>query len=140
MRFGLVCVYKRLNTPVAILLYSSLLLLLCTSLSVQAQPVVSGFSPNPACQGGTVTITGSGFTGATSVQLGTMNAANFTVQNDNTIIAVVADYSSNGNVSVTTNNGFHTGPGIITIRQAPKPGLYDESTADAQFTNCNGNT
>jgi large repetitive protein len=136
MRFGFVCVYKRLHTPVANILYCSLFLILGTSFSAWAQqPVINTFSPTTACQGGTVTIMGSGFTGATSVRLGTLNAARFTVQDDNTIVAVVADYSISGIVTVTTNNGSGNGPGTLTIQQAPKPGLFDISTADAQFTN-----
>lgn len=58
----------------------------CTSMLFSA-PVITSISPNKgSVAGGTpVTITGSGFTGATAVDFGTNSAFPFTVVNDNTI-------------------------------------------------------
>ena len=49
-----------------------------------AAPTVTGISPlaGPLAGGTTVTITGTGFTGATAVDFGTMPATSFTVNAD----------------------------------------------------------
>jgi hypothetical protein len=53
-------------------------------------PAVTGVSPpsGPLSGGTTVTITGTGFTGATAVSFGTVPAASFTVVSDIQITAV----------------------------------------------------
>ena len=53
------------------------------AINVNAAPVVTSISPTsgPAAGGTTVTITGSGFTGATAVDFGTTPATSFTVNN-----------------------------------------------------------
>lgn len=71
-------------------------------------PRVSGMSPSSAPQGSTVTITGTGFTGATGVQFGSSMAADFTVVND-TLINVVAPAKRTGTVDVRV-----LGPGGIS--------------------------
>ena len=57
--------------------------------TVAAAPTVTGLSPTsgPAAGGTLVTITGTGFTGATAVDFGTTAATSFTVVNDTTITA-----------------------------------------------------
>ena len=59
------------------------------TLTVAAAPTVTGLSPTSGSgAGGTsVTITGTGFTGATAVDFGTTAATNLTVVNDTTITA-----------------------------------------------------
>ncbi|WP_345718612.1 IPT/TIG domain-containing protein [Kineosporia mesophila] len=68
----------------------------------QAVPAVSGISPGTgSVQGGvTVTITGSGFTGATAVTFGTTGATSFTVVNDTTVTAVTPSVAQAGDRSV----------------------------------------
>jgi hypothetical protein len=63
---------------------------LSTPITIQSTPTVTGLSPTSgAAAGGTsVTITGTGFTGATAVNFGTIPAKSFTVVNDTTINAV----------------------------------------------------
>ena len=70
-------------------------------------PTVSSVSPSsgPASGGNVVTVTGSGFTGATSVSFGTTSAAAITIVNDTTINAVVPRGTSGTTVDVTV-----TGP------------------------------
>ncbi|TMD03065.1 MAG: hypothetical protein E6J01_17120, partial [Chloroflexi bacterium] len=71
-------------------------------------PVVTGVSPTSGTTGGgtTVTITGTGFTGATAVKFGTVAAASFTVNSDSSITAVSpAEASATVDVTVTTANG-----------------------------------
>jgi hypothetical protein len=63
-------------------------------------PRVSSVSPSSDPQGSTVTISGTGFTGATGVRFGTLSAAAFTVNSDNSINAV-APAVPTGTVDVT---------------------------------------
>ncbi|MFE3887214.1 IPT/TIG domain-containing protein [Streptomyces lydicus] len=75
---------------------------------VTPAPTISGFSPaSGSTAGGTqVTITGTGFTGATAVSLAGAPAASFQVLNDTTIVAVTAPHApASGPVSVTTPGG-----------------------------------
>lgn len=129
--------YTLLKERYAFLFFTILLFIPESFLAAQA-PTVTSFSPAAVCQGGTVTITGTDFTGATSVKLGSANAADFTVNSPTSITATVANLSTTGSVSVTTPGGTATATGNLTITQAPIPLLTDVSTTDAQFTNCSG--
>ena len=69
---------------------------------------VLNVSPNsgPAAGGTSVTITGSGFTGATAVNFGGTSAASFTVVSDTTVTAVSPVHAVNtADVTVTTPAG-----------------------------------
>lgn len=77
-----------------------------------APPTVSSFTPTRALTGTTVTITGTGFLGATSVTFGGTAAASFTVVNATTITAVVGTGAS-GNVAVTTPFGSSSAPNFL---------------------------
>jgi YVTN family beta-propeller protein len=66
-------------------------------------PTISSFTSTSAA-GGTVSIIGTNFTGATAVSFGGVAAASFTVVNATTITAVVGSGAS-GSVSVTTLGG-----------------------------------
>jgi hypothetical protein len=72
-------------------------------------PSVSGVSPSSGLTSGgsTVVITGCGFTGATSVQFGTLAAASFTIDSDTQVTAVSPAHASDVvvDVSVTTSSG-----------------------------------
>jgi hypothetical protein len=83
-------------------------------------PTVTGVSPGsgPSTGGTSVTITGTGFTGATAVNFGSGNTATFAVANDTTITATAPPNAKLGAVDVTV-----TTPG----------GTSATSTAD-QFT------
>ncbi|MFV8392612.1 IPT/TIG domain-containing protein, partial [Flavobacterium sp. LB2P6] len=87
--------------------FSMVLFLLMTSVQmVYAQvPTITGFSPASAKAGATVTITGTNFTGATSVKFGTQAATSFTVVNSSTITAVVSSSGESGRIFVTTAAG-----------------------------------
>ena len=75
-------------------------------------PTITSFTPSIASSGTTVTITGTNFTGATSVKFGNDTAASFSVISSTTITAVLANGAS-GNVSVTTAGGTASLPGFI---------------------------
>lgn len=76
-----------------------------------AQPVVTGLSPNfgPTAGGTTITITGSGFTGVTSVKFGTTSAS-FTFVNDTTITAISPSNQTPGAEQVSVTVGSNTSP------------------------------
>jgi hypothetical protein len=71
-------------------------------------PAVTGVSPNTGSTAGgqVVSLTGTGFTGATGVSFGSTAATAFTILSD-TAITATAPASSAGTVhiTVTTNNG-----------------------------------
>ncbi len=68
-------------------------------------PTVTSFTPMSAAAGTTVTINGTGFTGATQVRFGGVNAASFIVVNSMQITAVVAAGGASGSITVTTPGG-----------------------------------
>ena len=67
-------------------------------------PTISGFSPASGAVGSSVTVTGTNFTGATSVKFNGQ-AASFTVNSSTQITATVPNCSSTGTISVTTAGG-----------------------------------
>ena len=75
--------------------------------TVVAAPTVTGISPNsgPAAGGTLVTITGTGFTGATAVDFGTTPATDVTVVNATTITANSPAGTGLANVTVITPGG-----------------------------------
>jgi hypothetical protein len=70
-------------------------------------PTVTSVSPGvgPATGGGTVTISGNVFTGATAVTFGTVQATSFTVNSATSITATVPPGSGTVDVTVTTPSG-----------------------------------
>ncbi len=70
------------------------------------EPVLSTVTPDAAAEGELVTLTGSGFLGATAVDFGGTPAADFVVANAATIIASMpAGAAGSVNVTVTTPGG-----------------------------------
>ncbi|MFJ9742936.1 IPT/TIG domain-containing protein [Streptomyces sp. NPDC101166] len=90
-----------------------------------AAPVVSSVSPNqgPAAGGTTVTVTGTGFTGATAVRFGTKLATSFTVNSSTQITAVAPSGSGSVVVTVTTNQGTSAQQVPFTYTATPAPSL-----------------
>ena len=87
------------------------------------KPVITSFNPGSLPQGDTVTIRGSGFTGATAVTFarvggGTVPAASFRVVNDTRVTAVVPPGATTGRVSMTTPNG--TGTSTVDLLIEPR--------------------
>ena len=85
-------------------------------------PTVTGLSPDtgPADGDTTVTITGSGFTGATEVRFGDREAVSFTVVDSTTITAVSPVGVGAVDVVVTTVNGASaTDPADVFTYDAP---------------------
>ncbi|HMG82866.1 MAG TPA: IPT/TIG domain-containing protein [Ferruginibacter sp.] len=66
-------------------------------------PTITSVSPNPATSGGTVTITGTGFTSPATITIGGGTAITGTVSADGTSITFTAPAATSGVLSVTTN-------------------------------------
>jgi hypothetical protein len=79
------------------------------------KPVVSSFSPLGGTWGTLVTITGTGFTGASAVTFGGV-AASFTVVSATKITATVPNGSLTGKIAVTTSGGTGTSEHDFNVR------------------------
>ena len=84
---------------------------------------ISSFTPTSGSSGISVTITGTNFTGATSVTFGGTEAGNFTVVSATEITAQVGS-GSTGQIAVTTPGGKATSAGTFTYR-LPSPTITD---------------
>ncbi|MFF2148938.1 IPT/TIG domain-containing protein, partial [Kitasatospora sp. NPDC058190] len=82
-------------------------------------PVISGINPNhgPAAGGTAVTISGSGFTGATSVKFGTVPVSSFTLVSDSQI--TTAAPAGSGSVAVTVTTPLGTSNGVTFSYTVP---------------------
>ena len=78
-------------------------------------PVISSFTPTSGLPGGSITITGTDFTGATAVKFNGVAASVFSVDSPTQITATVPTGASTGTISVTTPNGTGTSLGTFTI-------------------------
>ncbi|MGB4974586.1 MAG: gliding motility-associated C-terminal domain-containing protein, partial [Cyclobacteriaceae bacterium] len=96
-------------------------------------PTITSFTPTSATSGASVTITGTNFTGATTVSFGGTDAASFTVDSPTSISAVVGSGAS-GSVSVTTPNGTVSSPGFILLTNSPPVIAANVLTAQVEST------
>ena len=69
------------------------------------EPRVLGFSPTAGPVGTSVTIVGTGFSGATAVRFGGVPATLFGVTSDTRIIAIVPTGARTGRIMVVTRGG-----------------------------------
>lgn len=92
-------------------------------------PTVTSVSPSagPVAGGTQVTITGTNFTGATSVSFGGAPATNVTVVNDTTITATTPAAPLAGNYSVAVTSSGVTGTGANAYRYAAIPTVAEAS-------------
>lgn len=79
-------------------------------------PTVGGFTPTSGPVGTVVTITGTGFTGVTTVRFGSTAAAAFTAISDTQITATIPAGASTGKITVVTPGGSDTSMGKFTVR------------------------
>ncbi|HEY3812702.1 MAG TPA: IPT/TIG domain-containing protein [Caulobacteraceae bacterium] len=80
------------------------------AISIAAPPTVTSVSPNSGAGGASVTITGSGFTGATAVKFGATPATSFTVFSDSQISAIAPPGTGSVDVTVTSTGTSATSP------------------------------
>jgi hypothetical protein len=94
------------------------------TLVVEGTPVISDVTPTSGSTSGgtTVTISGTGFTGASAVEFGTTAAASYTVTSTTTITAVTKAHAAGAvKVKVTTPGGTATSSGTFTFVATPIP-------------------
>lgn len=98
-----------------------LYLMVGTGLTAAAQqPAISGFSPTSGLAGTSVIITGSNFSGATSVVFRNTTASTFTVNSPTQITAVVPVGALTGTIKVATPNGVgNSTPSVFTVPTPP---------------------
>jgi hypothetical protein len=80
-----------------------------------AKPTISSFTPSKGPAGTTVTINGSGFSGASAVKVGTAAAQSFTVNSEIEITATVAAGTHSGKVTVVAPTGIATSTASFTM-------------------------
>jgi hypothetical protein len=93
-------------------------------------PSIASFAPATGPVGTTVTLTGSGFTGATNVALNGATAT-FTVVSDTSITAKVPAGATTGTIAVTTPAGSGTSPTAFTVTAPAAVTLASFSPASA---------
>ena len=86
--------------------------------TVVSPPTITGLSPTSGPLGTSVTINGTGLTGATSVTFNSVSAS-FTLTSDTAIQATVPAGATTGLVSVTTPGGTATSANNFTVVSAP---------------------
>ncbi|MDI6046470.1 LamG-like jellyroll fold domain-containing protein [Flavobacterium yafengii] len=116
-RFNINSFFVLLNSKNSLLI---VLILFLFSLDNFAQSI-SSFNPINACtnSGSSVIITGTNFTGATSVTFNGVAATSFTVDNDSQITAILSASASTGFISVVTLLGTATSTGVFTVDSLP---------------------
>ena len=87
-----------------------------------ALPEITGFSPTSGPVGTAVTLTGTGFTGATAVKFGGTAATGYSLVGDTHITTTVPAGATSGTISVTTPVGTATSAAAFTVT-SPKPVL-----------------
>lgn len=96
--------------------------------SAWATPSITSFTPTQGALGTSVTITGSGFTGATSVTFGGVASSTFSVVSDTSVTATVPTLAKSGTITVagpsgsgTSASSFKVLPGISLSRTVGPP-------------------
>jgi hypothetical protein len=92
---------------------------------------IGNFAPLAGLAGDTVTITGQGFTGATSVKFNTTLATTFSVDSDNQITATVPAGTTTGKITVVTPQGTFTSAASYTIEKAPTISSFTPTSGKA---------
>lgn len=103
-------------------------------------PAITSIAPTSATIGSTVTLTGTGFTGAAAVSLNGTNAPTFSVVSDTSLTFTVPSGATSGIVSVTTSSGTGTSATSLTISPSttgilsPRSLILGSSTAGTATT------
>jgi len=90
-------------------------------------PVITSFSPSSGVDGASVTINGSGFTGATAVKFNGTNQPAFTVNSDIQITTTVPTGATTGPITVTSGLGV-TGSSTTSFTVLPSITTFSPSS------------
>lgn len=101
-------------------------------------PTITGFAPTSGAALSTVTITGTNFTGATSVTFGGVAAATFSVDSATQITAAVPAGAVTGPVVVSTPGGSVTSAAVFTVVVPPAFSLNLNAQASGAQVLVNG--
>ena len=85
------------------------------SFTVIPTPTLASFLPTSGALGGSVVLSGTGFTGATVVSFNGTSATSFSVDSDTQITATVPSGATSGTISVTTPGGTATSATSFTV-------------------------
>ena len=96
-----------------------------------ALPGITGFSPTSGPVGTSVTLTGTGFTGATTVNFGGTAATSYSLVGDTQIATTVPAGATSGTISVITPAGTATSADTFTVT-SPKPAVNRLSPASGK--------
>jgi uncharacterized repeat protein (TIGR03803 family) len=88
---------------------------LTSNRAFRVTPTVTSFNPTSGLVGAAITITGTGFTGATKVTFGGVNAPGFTVISGIQITATVPVGAKTGKIQVTTAAGVASSAASFTV-------------------------
>lgn len=91
--------------------------------TVLAGPTVTAFAPTSGRAGSSVSVSGSGFTGATAVSFGGTSATEFTVDSDTQMSATVPDGAGTGSISVVGPGGTSESSADFTVIHAREVSL-----------------
>jgi hypothetical protein len=80
-----------------------------------AVPTITGFLPSSGRVGAVVTLTGTGFPGATGVTIGGIAATKFTIDTPTSLIVTVPAGAKTGTIAVTTSAGTGTSTLTFTV-------------------------
>ena len=86
-----------------------------TAFTVTTPPIITSFTPSGGPVGTQVTLTGSNFTGASTVAFNDTPTATFTVDSDTQMRATVPGGATGGPISVTTPSGTGSSATAFTI-------------------------
>ena len=96
-------------------------------------PIITSFTPTSSSTGGSVTIKGANFGGASTVKFGGVNASSFNILNDSTITAVVGS-GATGKVTLTTPVGTATSVANFTYVALPTISSFNPTSAASGAT------
>lgn len=85
-----------------------------------AVPTLTSFTPAAAGEGKRITLTGTGFTGATTVSFSGVNAFSFSVDSDTSISVTVPTGASTGRLRVYNSRGAGVSGADFTVLPAPR--------------------
>ena len=95
-------------------------------------PTITSFSPMAAGKGATVTVTGTNYTGVTSVKFNGVSAG-FSIVNATTITAVVP-ITTSGKITITSRGGSCASPSVFTFVPNPTITSFTPMAAGANAT------